>query len=79
MAKAKGAKKTFIGFYGCNRRLVKVVTRTASRKSGRCGWRPRDKHEVECPACGHTHIVKPLWRKPRNRAEAKNCEVVVKG
>lgn len=60
-----------VGHYGCHRadRVVKVLPPDdTSRPHWTTTW------EVECPACGEVHKMRPMWRTAKP-GEAERAEM----
>lgn len=53
VTKGKGTDKRRVGFYGCAGGVVRLEDE--SREYPRA-------LRIDCPSCGHNHVVKPAWR-----------------
>lgn len=53
VTKGKGTEKRRVGFYGCAGQVIRL------EDPGRAY--PRSLR-VDCPGCGHNHVVKLAWR-----------------
>lgn len=49
-----------VGFYGCANRLVRLTFIEGQEPSTPRGY-PHHL-ELSCPACGHEHVIAPVWR-----------------
>lgn len=54
----KESERPYIGYFGCEDRLVSAIPPRGVRKPH---WSAA--YKIDCPSCCMQHVVKPMWRK----------------